>query len=161
MTTKSASALAALLAVSGLVAGVIVGCDYGVPSAGPGPPPRNVLTCGRVVDPTGYKQGPLTANLAIASLTAIPPAGGAAGIAGGRPARAVARTLDIMAAELMGYSGSRLADDAQAFAVTEFNYNPAGPVDAAYARPLDQKIRALQRDCPRGLRLGLRWKRAG
>jgi len=155
------SALAALLAVAGLVAGVIAGCDYGVPSAGPGPAPRNILTCGRVVDPTGYKQGPLTANLAIASLTAMPLAAGAAGIAGGKPTSADADTLDTMAVELMGYSGTRLAADAQAFAVTEFHYNPAGPVDAAYARPLDQNIRALQRDCPSGLRLGLRWRRAG
>ena len=148
------SALAALLAVAGLVAGVIVGCDYGVPSASPGPAPRNILTCGRVVDSTGYKQGPLTANLAIASLTAMPLA------AGGKPTSADADTLDTMAVELMGYSGTRLAADAQAFAVTEFNYNPAGPVDTAYAGPLSQNIRALQRDCPSGLRLGLRWRRA-
>jgi len=149
------SALAALLAAAELVAGVIAGSDYGVPSAGPGPAPRNILTCGRVVDSTGYKQGPLTANLAIASLTAMPLA------AGGKPTSADADTLDTMAVELMGYSGTRLAADAQAFAVTEFHYNPAGPVDAAYARPLDQNIRALQRDCPSGLRLGLRWRRAG
>lgn len=155
------SALAALLAVAGFVAGVIAGCDYGVPSAGPGPAPRNILTCGRVVDPTGYKQGPLTANLAIASLTAMPLAAGTAGIAGGKPASADAGTLDTMAVELMGYSGTRLAADAQAFAATEFRYNPDGPVDTAYAGPLDQNIRALQRDCPSGLRLGLRWRRAG
>ena len=162
MTIKFASAIAALLAVSGLIAsGVIAGCDYGVPAGRRGAAPRNILTCGRVVDSTGYKRGPLTANLAIASLTAMPLAGGAAGIAGGRPTSADAETLDTMAVELMGYSGSRLADDAQAFAVSEFGYNPAGPVDAAYARPLDQNIRALQRDCPSGLRLGLRWRRAG
>lgn len=149
------SALAALLAVAGLVAGVIVGCEYRVPSASPGPAPRNLLTCGRVVDPTGYKQGPLTVNLAIASLTALPLT------AGGKPTSADADTLDTMAVELMGYSGTRLAADAQAFAVTEFNYNPDGPVDTAYARPLGQNIRALQRDCPSGLRLGLRWRRAG
>ena len=155
------SALAALLAVAGLVAGVIAGCDYGVPSAGPGPAPRNILTCGRVVDPTGYKQGPLTANLAIASLTAMPLAAGTTGIAGGKPTSADVDTLDTMAVELMGYSGTRLAADAQAFAATEFNYNPDGPVDTAYAGPLVQNIRALQRDCPSGLRLGLRWRRAG
>ena len=38
-----------------------------------------------------------------------------------------------MAVELMGYSGSKLSDDAQAFAVAEENYNPDGPVDASYA----------------------------
>jgi hypothetical protein len=73
------------------------------------------------VDSTGYKQGPLTANLAIASLTAMPLA------AGGKPTSADAGTLDTMAVELMGYSGTRLAADAQAFAVTEFNYNPGRP----------------------------------
>jgi hypothetical protein len=161
MTAKTVSVLAAVLAVAGLIAGVIAGCDYGVPSAAPGPAPRNILTCDRVVDATGYKQGPLTANLAIAALTAMPLAAGPAGSAGGKPTSADADTLDTMAVELMGYSGTRLAADAQAFAVTEFNYNPAGPVDTAYARPLDQSIRALQRDCPRGLRLGLRWRRAG
>jgi hypothetical protein len=131
---------------------LIAGCDHGVPADG-GVAARNILTCGRVVDSTGYKQGPLTADLAIASLTAMPLA------AGGRPTSADVDTLDTMAVELMGYSGTRLADDAQAFAVTEFNYHPAGPVDAAYARPLDQSIRALQRDCPDGMRLGLRWRR--
>jgi hypothetical protein len=155
MTTKTASALAALLAVAGLVVGVIAGCDYGVPAGGRDAAPRNILTCGRVVDSTGYKQGPLTANLAIASLTAIPLA------AGGKPTSADVDTLDTMAVELMGYSGTRLAADAQAFAVAEFHYHLVGRVNAAYARPLDQTIRALQRDCPSGLRLGLRWKRAG
>jgi hypothetical protein len=52
-----------------------------------------------------------------------------------------------------------LADDAQASAVTEFNYHPAGPVHASCAKPLDQNIRAVQRDCPDGRRLGLRWLR--
>jgi hypothetical protein len=148
LTTKSAIALAALLAVGLVASGVTAGCDSG-----------NILTCGRVVDSTGYKQGPLTVDLAIASLTAMPIAGGTAGISGGRPTSADVNPLDTMAVELMGYSGSRLADDAQAFAVTEFNYHPAGPVDASYAQPLDQNIRALQRDCPGGMRLGLRWLR--
>jgi hypothetical protein len=43
--------------------------------------------------------------------------------------------------------------------VAEFNYHPAGPVDASYAQPLGQNIRALQRDCPSGMRLGLHWRR--
>jgi hypothetical protein len=155
MTTKSAIALAVLLAVGLVASGVTAGCDYGVPAGGRDTAAGNILTCGRVVDSTGYKQGPLTVNLAIASLTALPLAGGTAGIPGGRPTSADANTLDTMAVELMGYSGSRLADDAQAFAVTEFNYRPAGSVDASYAQPLHQNIRALQRDCPGGMRLGL------
>jgi hypothetical protein len=159
MTSRTARALAVLLAVAGLIVGVIAGCDYGIPAGSRGAAPSNILTCGRVVDSTGYKQGPLTANLAIASLTALPLAASPAGIAGGKPTTADVDILDTMGAELIGYSGTRLAADAQAFAVTEFKYHPTGPVNMAYARPLDQNIRALQRDCPSGLRLGLRWRR--
>jgi hypothetical protein len=65
-----------------------------------------------------------------------------------------------MAVELMGYSGSRLSADAEAFAVAELNYDPAGQVDASYAQRLDADILGLQRDCPDGARLGLRWRRA-
>jgi hypothetical protein len=59
-----------------------------------------------------------------------------------------------MAVELMGYSGSKLSGDAEAFAQAEENYNPDGPVDISYARRLNKDILALQRDCPDGLRLG-------
>jgi hypothetical protein len=138
---------------------VTAGCDYGAPATGRGGAAGNLLTCGRVVDPTGYKQGPLTVDLAVASLTAMPLALGTAGIPGGRPTSADVNTLDTMAVELMGYSGTRLADDAQAFAVTEFDYHPAGPIDASYTQSLGQNIRALQRDCPGGTRLGQRWLR--
>ena len=81
-------------------------------------------------------------------------ASGAASIPRGRPTTADASTLDIMAVELMGYSGSKLSDDAQAFAVAEENYNPDGPVDTSYARPLNGDIVTLERDCPAGMRLG-------
>jgi hypothetical protein len=66
-----------------------------------------------------------------------------------------------MAVELIGYSGSRLSDDAQAFAVAEENYHPDGPVDASYAQGLDRDILALQRDCPDGMRLGRQWRAGG
>ncbi len=113
------------------------------------------------MDTTGYKDGPLTTDLAVASLTEMQLAGGAASINRGRPTGADTRTLDTMAVELMGYSGSRLSDDAQAFAVAEENYNPDGPVDTSYARSLDTDIVALERDCPGGMRLGLRWRGPG
>jgi hypothetical protein len=160
MRTRSAVAVAALLTATGLAAvGLVIWGGYGVPAGDGGAAATGTaLHCGSVVDSAGYQRGPLTASLAVASLTALPFAG-PAGNPGGRPTSADASTLDTMAVELTGYSGSRLADDAQAFAAAEFNYNPAGPVDASYARPLGQAIRALQRDCPGGARLGLRWRR--
>lgn len=163
MMTRPAITVTALLTAAGLAAaGLVASGDYGVP-AGHGGAAAAVRTlhCGSVVDSTGYRQGPLTASLAVASLTAMPLAGAAAGISGGRPTSADASTLDTMAVELMGYSGSKLAADAQAFAASEVGYNPAGPVNPAYARPLDAGIRALQRDCPGGARLGLRWRGSG
>ena len=160
--TRSAIALAALLAGTALAAvGLIAAGDYGVPAGDDDAAAvARALHCGSVVDSAGYRQGPLTASLAVASLTALPFAGGAPGAPGSRPTGADVTTLDTIAVELMGYSGSRLADDAQAFAEAEVSYNPNGPVDVAYAGPLGQAIRALQRDCPGGTRLGLRWRRA-
>jgi hypothetical protein len=161
MTTKSAIALAALL----VAAGTTAGCDYGTPAGGPAAGAGNVLRCGSVVDAAGYNRGPLTTDLAVAFLTGTRLAGGAATVSSGPPAGppggADTSTLDTMAVELMGYSGSRLSDDAQAFAVAELNYNPGGPVDASYAGPLARDILALQRDCPDGLRLGLLWRQGG
>jgi hypothetical protein len=152
MPTRSAITLAALLAASGLtVAGLIATGDYGTPPAAAAA--SNVLRCGTVVDPTGYNRGPLTADLAVAllsgtRLSAETQLTGVAGIPGGRPTRADASTLDTMAVELMGYSGSRLSADAEAFAVAELNYDPAGQVDASFAQRLDAAILGLQRDCP-------------
>ena len=172
MTAKRAVALVPVL----VAACAVAGCDAGGVAAASGTQAAasgtqaaasgtqaaaivgNVLTCGRVLDPTGYKGGRLTTDLAIASLTEMQLTAGAASIPRGTPTPAVTSTLDTMAVELMGYSGSRLSDDAQAFAVAEMNYNPDGPVAASYARPLDQDITALQRDCPDGLRLGRRWR---
>jgi hypothetical protein len=163
MTTRSAITLAVVLATSGLTAsGMIAGCGYGTPAAvsGRAAAAGNVLRCGSVVDSTGYKRGPLTTNLAVAFLTRLRLSSGAADIPRGRPTSADTNTLDTMAVELMGYSGSRLSDDAEAFAVAELNYNPGGPVDTSYAQRLDEDILALQRDCPGGMRLGAQWRRA-
>jgi hypothetical protein len=158
MTTKSATALAALL----VAAGTITGCGYGTPAGdGQAAAAGGVLECGSVVDPAGYNRGPLTTDLAVAFLTGTRLAGGAATMSSGPPGGADASTLDTMAVELMGYSGSRLSEDAQAFAVAELNYNPGGPVDASYAGTVTGAILALQRDCPDGLRLGLRWRQGG
>jgi hypothetical protein len=145
MTIKYAVALVLSLAGSGLIAA----CG----SAAPG----IVLKCRSVLDSTGYKNGPLTTDLAIASLTKVQFAAEAASIPRGKPTRAVTRTLDVMAVELMGYSGSKLSDDAQAFAVAEENYHPDGLVDTSYAQPMSRDILALERDCPAGVRLGRRW----
>jgi hypothetical protein len=163
MMTRRAITLTALLTAAGLAAaGVVATGDYGVPAGhGGDAAAARTLHCGSVVDSTGYQQGPLTASLAVASLTAMPLAGAPAGISGARPASGDVSTLDTMAVELMGYSGTRLADDAQAFAASEVGYNPGGPVDPSYARSLEAGIRALQRDCPGGARLGLRWRGSG
>jgi hypothetical protein len=160
MAVKLAITLALSLATSGVVAGCAPG-DGPATAGGAPPAPGIALTCGSVVDSTGYENGPLTANLAVASLTAMQLAGGAASISRGRPTGAVTRTLDVMSVELMGYAGSKLSADAQAFAVAELNYNPDGPVDTSYARPLEAGILALESDCPDGTRLGRRWHGAG
>jgi hypothetical protein len=161
MTIRYAIGLVLSLAGSCMTAGC--GSGIGPAAAGGGiPAPAGiVLKCHTVVDSTGYENGPLTADLAIASLTRMELASGASSIPRGRPTTADASTLDTMAVELMGYSGSRLSADAEAFAVAELNYHPGGPVDASYARRLDTGILGLQRDCPDGMRLGLRWRRGG
>ncbi|MGH3263451.1 MAG: hypothetical protein ACRDNS_15825 [Trebonia sp.] len=159
--TKRAIAVLPLL----IATGVTIGCDSGVGPAAAGANQAaavdNVLRCGSVVDDTGFNGRPLTTGLAIALLTEMQLAGGAVSIPRGKPTTAVIGTLDTMAVELMGYSGSRLSDDAEAFAVAEENYHPNGPVDASYARPLEREVAALQRDCPDGRRLGRQWHDAG
>ena len=161
MAVKSAITLAVSLAAAGMIAGCASGADPAAVGGSAPPAPGIVLTCGSIVDTTGYNDGPLTTDLVVASLTEMQLAGGAASIPRGRPTGADTRTLDTMAVELMGYSGSRLADDAQAFAVAEENYNPDGPVDTSYAQPLDTDIVALERDCPGGMQLGRRWRGPG
>jgi hypothetical protein len=151
MTVKRAIALMPLLVACGLVAG----CGSG---AGAVATVSTVLNCGRVVDPTGYQEEPLTVDRAIGLLTEMELAGGAASIPKGRPDGAETSTLDVVAVELMGYSGSRLSDDAEAFAQAELNYNPDGPVETSFARPLEGDIATLERDCPDGMRLGRQWR---
>lgn len=158
MTLKYAIALVLSLAGSCVIAGCGSGTGPGAVGDGNPASPGVVLKCHSVVDSTGYKNGPLTADLAIASLIRMQLVSGAASIPRGRPTAADTSTLDIMAVELMGYSGSELSDDAQAFAVAEENYNPDGPVDTSYARALNRDIVALGRDCPAGLRLGRQWR---
>ncbi|HEY1819755.1 MAG TPA: hypothetical protein VGG83_07490 [Trebonia sp.] len=143
MRTQRTAALMPLLAACALAAGCA-----SIPT--PAAPAGNAITCGTVVDATGYRGGPLTPGRAIESLAAMMRAGGAASIPSGKPSSAEASTLDVMAVELMGYRGNKLSGDAEAFAEAELGYNPDGPVEASYARPLDKDIRALQRDCPDG-----------
>src|SRR5262249_10055310 len=80
MMTRSAMGRPALLGGAGLAAaGLAAWGGYGVP-AGEGVPahdggaaaPGTALHCGSVVDSAGYRRGPLTASLAVASLTALP-----------------------------------------------------------------------------------------
>jgi hypothetical protein len=144
MRTKLTISLVPLLAACGAAAGC-------ASTPAPTGPAVNAITCASVVDSTGYQGGPLTPSLAIASLATMLRAGGAVrSITKGTPSTAETSTLDVMAVELMGYSGNKLSSDAEAFAQAELNYNPDGPVETSYARVLDNDIRALERDCPDG-----------
>jgi hypothetical protein len=154
MRTKSMIVLGPLVAACGTLAG----CASSPP---PTAPTSNPITCGTVVDPTGYLGGPLTPGLAIASLATMLRTGGAASIPQGTPSSAETSTLDVMAVELIGYSGNKLSSDAEAFAQAELSYNPDGPVEVSYARPLDNDIRTLERDCPDGAQPGARQQNAG
>jgi len=145
MRAKGAIALLPLLVAGGVTAG----CSSG------GTPVvlvSKVLNCGRVVDldSTGYLGGPLTAGRAIGLLTELQRSGGAARIPAGKLDAADRTTLDIVAIDLLGYSGSKLSDDATAFARTELSYSPnsGGPVDTSYAGPLEGAIAVLAQDCP-------------
>ena len=151
MTAKRAIALMPLL----LACGPVAGCGSGTGAVAA---VSTVLNCGRVVDPTGYQEEPLTVDRAIGLLTEMELADGATSIPRGRPDYAETSTLDVMAVELMGYSGNRLSDDAEAFAQAELNYNPDGPVETSFARPLEGDIAILDRDCPDGMRLGRQWR---
>lgn len=144
MRAKGAIALLPLL----VACGVTDGCSSG------GTPVVQVskaLNCGQVVDQdnTGYLGGPLTAGRAIGLLTELQRSGGAR-IPEGKLGAADQTTLDIVAIDLLGYSGSKLSDDAMAFARTELSYAPdsGGPVDTSYARLLEGDIAVLAQDCP-------------
>ena len=135
-------ALVSLLAASGLIAGCAAGTGQPVPVS-------TVLTCSTVVNSTAYRGGPLTASLAIASLTDVRRTDGAPNISNGTPSSADTAVLDAAAAELVGYAGSKLSVDAAAFALAEEFYSPGNdPIDASYGRQLDNDILALERDCP-------------
>lgn len=145
MKAKGAIALLPLLVGSGVTGG----CSSGdVPVA----QVSNALNCGRVVDRdnTGYLGGPLTAGRAIVLLTKVQRSGGGARIHAGKLNAADRTTLDIVAIDLLGYSGSKLSDDAAAFARAELSYSPnvSGPVDKSYARLVERGIAALAKDCP-------------
>jgi len=157
MAVKSAVTLVLPLVAVGVLAGCASGAGPAAVGGAPPPAPDVVLQCGSVLDPTGYKNGPLTTDLVVASLTQMQLAGGTVRIPRGRPTSSDTSTLDTMSVELMGYAGNKLSDDAEAFAVAEFNYDPEGPVDDSYARPLEADIRALESDCPEGARLGRQW----
>jgi len=151
------SKYAVALVPSLIASAVIAGC-----ASSPGPAAAeltsNALTCSTVVDSTGYRNGPLSVGLAIAELTDMQLTDGSVNLPRGRPSAADTGLLDTMSVELVGYSGSTLSADATAFVIAEDNYNPEGPVETAYARPLDDDIAALQRDCPAATALGEQWR---
>ena len=145
MRANGAIALLPLL----VACGVTAGCSSDGPAR---VHVSNALNCGRVVDQdnTGYLGGPLTAKRAIALLAKVQRSGGAARIHAGKLNAADRTTLDIVAVDLLGYSGNKLSDDAGAFARSELSYSPhaGGSVDKSYARPLESSIAVLAKDCP-------------
>lgn len=143
MRARCAIALVPLLVTCAATAG----CS---PGGGQAPRVAVTLSCGMVVDPdaTGYFGAPLTAARAVETLTELE-RGAAAAITKGTLSSTDRRTLDAMAAELIGFSGNKLSDDAAAFVKAELAYSPAYlPVDTSYARPLEADIADLERDCP-------------
>jgi hypothetical protein len=144
MRARCAIALVPLLVAGGVTAG----CS---PAASPVVRASAALSCGSVLDPdpSGYFGGPLTTGGAVALLSAVQRSEGKAGIAKGTLSSHDRRTLDTLAAELVGFAGNKLSSDAAKFASAEVNYSPAGlPVVTAYARSLEVDIAALERDCP-------------
>lgn len=138
--------------------------DSGSPSApvsSPAAPVSDALACGSVLDPTGYKNGPLTTNVVVAFLTDMGLTDGVANIPSGTPSSADTNILDTMAMELANYSGNQLSADAEQFSQDERSYNPDGPVDTSYAQPLLQDVLALERDCPQGTTMGEQWRNKG
>jgi hypothetical protein len=131
------------------------------PAASPVAPVSSTLTCTSVLDPTGYKNGPLTTNIAVAYLTDMELTDGVANIPAGTPSSDDTNILDSVAMELENYSGNQLSTDAEQFSQDEQSYNPDGPVDTSYAQPLDQDIIALERDCPQGTTMGEQWRNSG
>jgi hypothetical protein len=152
MRARGAIALLPLL----VACGVTAGCSPGDPTV---PRASQVLNCGRVVDEdaSGYLGGPLTAERAIGLLIAVQRSGGAARIPTGKLSGPDRSTLYIVAVDLIGYSGSKLSDDATAFARAELSYDPdsGAPVDTSYGRSVELGINALARDCPYRLAPGV------
>jgi hypothetical protein len=103
-------------------------------------------------DTSGYLGGPLTAEREIALLTEIQRSDAATRIPTGKLSDADRNILDIAAIDLLGYSGSKLSDDAAAFARAELSYSPddTAPVVTSYARPMEGAITVLAHDCPSG-----------
>lgn len=113
------------------------GGSSAAPVVGQAAPVSNALTCGTVVDPTGYENGPLTTNTAVAFLTDMLLTDGVANIPAGTPSSDDTNILGTMATELANYSGNKLSADAE------------------------QDISALEKDCPQGFALGVQWRNGG
>ena len=121
-------------------------------------PGDDPMACSTVVDPTGYNNGPLTAERAIAFLDAVLDTD-AVNVTDGNASNDDLRLLDEMASELTGPTpGSKLASDASQFVTDEESYNPGqtdfGPEDTSYAIAMEGDILTLDKDCPGAVSLG-------
>jgi hypothetical protein len=117
----------------------------------PAATPANTLACSTVIDETGWSNGPLTAERAIAAVSAVFVTDGV-NLQTGNPSNTDLNLLDSQAMALENYSGSQLADDANKFKNDENSYNPGqtdfGPADTAYATQMNGDILKLVADCP-------------
>jgi len=124
----------------------------------------NPLACTTVIDDTGWANGPLTEERAIAILSDFLTVKALA-IGAGTLNDSDLTTMGGLALDIKNYSGNSLADDSNQFANDEESYaspGPSGdPENTAYALPLEKDILQLVKDCPAAYALGQRMLNGG
>jgi hypothetical protein len=121
-------------------------------------PGYDPIACSTIVDSTGYENGPLSAERALAFMDVVLTTD-ALNLSSGNASNDDLPLLDEMASELTGPTpGSQLATDATQFASDEQSYNPGGtdfgPEDTSYATAMEGDILALDKDCPGAVHMG-------
>lgn len=128
-------------------------------------PGYDPMACSTIVDPTGYENGPLSVERAIAFLDVVL-TDDALNLSSGNASNDDLRLLDEMASELMGPTlGSKLATDATQFVTDEQSYNPGqtdfGPEDTSYATAMEGDILTLDKDCPGAVHMAQQMRASG
>jgi hypothetical protein len=113
--------------------------------------PNPPLACSTVIDPTGWSNGPLTENRAVAIVSAVLVTDGV-NLTTGNASNTDLRLLDGETTAMANFSGSQLATDASQFVSDEQSFNPGqtdfGPTDTSYATAMEGDILTLVKDCP-------------